>query len=178
MEAAIPDTDRMRYIRLSGLVALLVLVAGLGWGVKVVADSRRDHAQAGAYATEAVIAMARAWDPAELAKRAAPEWLGPADLAALPATFRHFSALGRLHALQAPVGRVGNGIVPGTRIDGPWADYGIRGDFDQGPALFSLLLKRVDGGWQIAAMRIDAEVFHRAGTAPSDSASRGTSAKR
>lgn len=173
-----PDTDRARYVRLSGLVMLLVLVAGLGWGVKVVADSRRDHAQASAYAMEAVVAMARAWDPAELAKRAAPEWLAPADLAALPATFRHFSALGRLHAVQSPMGRVGNGIVPGTRINGAWADYGIRGEFDQGPALFSLLLKRVDGGWQIAAMRVDADVFHRAGTASSGNASPGDSAKR
>lgn len=157
--ARLPDPNRL--LRWSGHLVLALVVAGIAYGVKVVADSRLHNASAATFAAEAVTAMAREWKPDELTRRAAPEWLGPQDLARLPEVFRHFSALGRLKQLYAPAGRVGDGAFPGTRINGVWADYTVAGEFEAGPAAFRIVLKRVDDGWRIAGLHVNSDVLNR-----------------
>lgn len=148
-----------RLVRLSGNVLLALIVAGAVYGGTIVAKTRRDNAEAAAYISEAVAAMAANWDVEELLKRAAPEWLSPADKTGLRALFARFTALGKLKALDAPTGRVGNGAFPGTLINGTWAEYAVVGQFDAGPSEFRMVLKRVDGGWQIAAFRVRSEAL-------------------
>ncbi|HWA12341.1 MAG TPA: hypothetical protein VHA15_04540 [Burkholderiales bacterium] len=162
-----PKSDALpRLVRLSGRLALLVLVAGLAFGAKIILDSRRENASAALFAAQAVIDMARDWDASEMARRAAPRWLSAADLQQLPAVFRQFSALGRLQDLQPPVGRVGKGAFPGTDINGPWAEYSVAARFDTGPATFHMVLKRVGDGWQMSGFQIDAEVLRQARQQP------------
>jgi hypothetical protein len=162
-----PKPDALpRLVRLSGRLALLVLVAGLAIGAKIILDSRRENASAALFAAQAVIDMARAWDASEMARRAAPHWLSAADRQQLPAVFGQFSRLGRLQEIQAPVGRVGKGAFPGTDINGPWAEYSVAARFDTGPATFHMVLKRIADGWQIAGFQIDSEVLRQARQQP------------
>ena len=148
-------------LTLSGYAALVLIVAGLSYGGKVVFDSRRHNASASAFAADTVAAMAGSWDAGELIRRAAPEWLPPAEQVGLRAVFRQFSTLGRLKGLHMPSGRVGDGAYPGTRINGVWADYTVVGEFDTGPAAFHLVLKHIDDGWQVAGFQANSPVFEQ-----------------
>lgn len=148
-----------RLVRLSGNVLLALIVAGALYAGYIVVKTKRDNAEAAAYISAAVAAMAANWDVEELQKRAAPEWLSPADKAGLRTLFARLAALGKLKALDAPMGRVGNGAFPGTLINGTWAEYAVVGQFDAGPSEFRMVLKRVDDGWQVAAFRVRSDAL-------------------
>lgn len=148
-----------RLVRLSGTLLLALIVAGAIYAGSIVAKTKRDNAEAATFIGEAVAAMAANWNAEELLKRAAPEWLSPADKAGLKALFARFAMLGKLKALHAPAGRVGNGPFPGTRINGTWAEYAVVGEFDAGPSEFRMILKRVDQGWQIAGFQVLSEAL-------------------
>lgn len=143
-----------RLLRLSGNLVLALIVAGAIYAGYIVYKTKRDNATAAIFTTEAVTAMAAGWDSDELMKRAAPEWLSPADLAGMPGVFSHLSKLGKLKVLRAPSGRVGKGPYPGTMISDVWADYSVTGDFDAGPSRFRMILKRIDDGWQIYGFEV------------------------
>jgi hypothetical protein len=151
-----------RLVRVSGNIVLALVVAGALYAGYVVFRTNRDHADAAAFISAAVSAMATSWDSQELARRAAPEWLSATELAGLPAVFSNISRLGKLKALQVPTGRVGNGAYPGTGINGVWAEYTVAGDFDAGPSSFRMILKRVDDGWQITGFEVLSSVLTRA----------------
>jgi hypothetical protein len=148
-----------RLVRLSGNVLLALIVAGAVYAGTIVIKTKRDNAEAAAYTSEAVAAMAANWNAEELLKRAAPEWLSPADKSGLKVLFSRFTALGKLRSLHAPAGRVGNGAFPGTAINGTWAEYAVVGEFDAGPSEFRMVLKRVDDGWQVAAFQVRSEAL-------------------
>jgi len=143
-----------RAARISGNVVLALIIGAVIYAGYIVAKTKRDNAEAAAFISEAVAAMAMDWNADELLRRAAPEWLSAADKSGLKALFARFAALGKLKVLHPPAGRVGNGLFPGTRITGTWAEYAVVGEFDSGPTEFRMVLKRIDGGWQIAGFQV------------------------
>lgn len=143
-----------RLLRLSGNLVLALIVAGAIHAGYIVFKTKRDNAEAAAFISASVTAIAAGWDSQELVNRASPEWLSPADLAAMPGVFSHLAKLGKLKALHAPTGRVGNGPYPGTRIRDVWAEYTVVGEFETGPSSFRMILKRAGNDWQIAGFEV------------------------
>jgi hypothetical protein len=148
--------------RLAGNLLLAAIVAAFLYGGYVIYAIKRDNRDAAAYLVATVSAMAANWDYREVERRAAPGWLAPGDADSLRALFDHLRRLGRLQSLDTPVGRVGSGAYPGTRITGTWADYSVSGRFDAGPAQFRLVLMRTEPDWLIAGLQVDADALRQA----------------
>jgi hypothetical protein len=163
METAIAANARPgRLARYSGYALIALIVLGIVYAGQIVIKTNRYHAEAAAYVRDAVTSMAISWNSGELIRRASPEWLSPADYAGVERLFADLALLGRLKSLDEPSGRIGNGPYPGTRINGAWAEYAVRGEFDLGPCEFRMILQRLDQGWQLAGLRLESEALNEA----------------
>jgi len=109
---------------------------------------------AAAYIESSVPQIVSGWNPKELERRLVPEMVSPRVKEGILRLFSELSSLGNLKTLAMPVGRIGSGVYPGTPINGTWADYSVDAEFDRGKAQVQLVLKRVDGGWQIAGFSV------------------------
>jgi hypothetical protein len=147
-------------IALGNFVAASLVVAIIYGGYLIVRTQALNEDAAG-YSEKAIRAMVDPWDSNEFVKRAAPETMRQGGEKFMPELFAWYSALGKLKAIEKPIGRVGTGAYPGTAIKDTWAAYSARAEFEAGPAEIGLTLKRTGDTWQIANIQIRAEAFSR-----------------
>jgi len=153
-------------IALGNIVAAALVVAII-YGGYLIVRTKQLNEDAAEYSERAIRAMVDPWDSNEFVKRAAPETMRQGGEKFMPELFAWYSALGKLKAIEKPIGRVGTGAFPGTAIRGTWADYSARAEFEAGPAEIILTLKRTGDTWQIANIEIRAEAFARLKRLPS-----------
>lgn len=152
---------RRNYARLAGDLMPAAMVSGVLPGAFLVARTNALNADAAEYSEEAVRAMVDPWSVDAFNRRAAPEALRQESPRFMSDLFAWYANVGRLRALGPPSGRVGTGAYPGTFIRDTWAVYSMPAEFDTGPAVIALILKRVDASWQIVDFRITGEASRR-----------------
>jgi hypothetical protein len=135
------------------LLGIAVFAAMIGTGI-VAARIAQLSKDASAYVEDAVPRIVGSWDAGELEKRLPPELLSAQVSDELKSYFSNLSRLGNLRKMGKPVGRVGSGAYPGTRINGRWADYSVSADFDGGPARIECVLQRTQDSWRIATFSV------------------------
>ncbi|WP_411884892.1 hypothetical protein [Polaromonas sp. YR568] len=141
------------------LAALLLL--GVGAAVYVYKGVALQK-NAAAYVETNIPLIVQNWNPEEVVKRAAPEFLVPAVQEGLPVVFGQLSKLGSLKNLGKPQGgivvadlqlafrenRVHVGINSG-QVQPVWAEFVTDADFDAGPAKVKVMLVRRSNDWRI-----------------------------
>lgn len=115
-----------------------------------------------AYVESSVPLIVANWDPAEVTKRAAPEFLVPSIQEGLPVVFAELSRLGKLRSLRKPEG----GVVVADfqmalsrsefrvrtrdqRLGPLWAEFVADAEFEAGPAKVKMTLVRRGNEWRI-----------------------------
>ena len=156
-----------KFVGALGNLVIAALVIAIIYGGYLVVRTKALNEDAAKYSEAAIRAMIDPWNSEEFVKRAAPETLRQGGEKFMPELFAWYSALGKLKAIEKPIGRVGTGAYPGTAIMGTWADYSARAEFEVGPAEIGLILKRAGDTWQIANIQIRAEAFARMKPPPS-----------
>ncbi len=156
-----------KFVGALGNLVIAALAAAIIYGGYLVVRTKALNEDAAEYSEKAILAMIDPWSSEQFVKRAAPELMRQGGDKFMPDLFVWYSALGKLKAIEKPIGRVGTGAYPGTAIAGTWADYSARAEFEAGPAEISLILKRTGNSWQIANLQIRAEAFFRMKPPPS-----------
>lgn len=141
------------------LAALLLLGVGAAvYAYKGVALQKN----AAAYVQANVPLIVQNWNPEEVVKRAAPEFLVPAVREGLPAVFEQLSRLGPLKKLGKPQGGIvvadlqlafrenrAHVSVNSGQLQPVWAEFVTDADFEAGPAKVKMILVRRGNDWRI-----------------------------
>jgi hypothetical protein len=135
------------------LVSLGVLAVGLGW---MLHEGHVVDAESKAYVDAAVPAIVAEWNEEQLLDRATPELLDTITRGEVKAEFGRFSRVGRLVEYQGAIGEatVRFNLSLRTIVS---ASYIAKGRFQNGDALFRILLWKRNGRWLIQRFQVDAK---------------------
>lgn len=141
------------------LAALLLLGAGAAVSIYKGLALQKNAA---AYVETNVPLIVRNWNPEEVIKRAAPEFLVPAVQEGLPTVFEQLSKLGKLRKLGKPEGglvvadlqlvvresrvRVS---INNQQLKPVWGEFVADADFEGGSAIIKMMLVRRGDEWRI-----------------------------
>ena len=156
-------------MRVLGAIFLALLLAIGAAAAAYVPQGFALQASAAAYVEENVPVIVQHWNPEEVTKRAAAEFLVPEVQEGLPAVFAQLSQLGKLQRLGKPQGgivvadlqvafresRIGVSIN-NKPVKPIWAEFVVDADFDAGPANIKMMLVRRGEAWRIMGFWVGA----------------------
>lgn len=138
---------------LGALTLIVIVVAGVGLGVLAYKGSVLD-AESKDFVDAAVPAIVGSWSKEQLLERATPELRENARPDDLRALFDAFSRLGSLVEYEGAKGDANMSYMTGTGSVVS-ASYVAKARFQNGDAVFRIVLLKRDGHWMIHNFRVD-----------------------
>jgi hypothetical protein len=136
------------------IIGIVVIVAAI-----FIPRALKLDREATAYIQDAVPKIVANWNSQELADRSTPELLhaakSPDEIKRL---FVMFSQLGSFKHLDKPVGSVFSSAFTGSGTV-TVGNYSANAEFEKGPAVIKIQLRRVNDTWKINGFHINSDVF-------------------
>jgi hypothetical protein len=143
------------------LTLIVIIVASVGLGVALIKGRALD-AESKAFVDAAIPAISATWSKQQLLDRATPELRDIAKPDQLNAMFDRLSQLGPLVKYEGATGQSGMTYMIGSGSTVA-ASYVAKAQFQNGGAVFRIVLRKRDGRWMIHNFHVDPVPGNRAG---------------